>query len=86
MDEAYRKARKMDTDRFSPLLLPDNTDLVKIVRDYLLEGTQSTLKINAELYKLNVYSMHLIHTQTWQNLSCYPRSGVILHVPRRYST
>jgi hypothetical protein len=63
MDEAYRKASKMDNDRFSPLLLPHNTDLVKIVRDYLLEGSQSTRKIKAELYKLNLYSMPHSHLE-----------------------
>ena len=60
MDEIYRKARKMDTDRFSTPLVPDHTDLIKIVRNYLLEGTDSTRGINVELHKLNVYSMRLI--------------------------
>ncbi|KAI0248327.1 hypothetical protein BJV78DRAFT_1237563, partial [Lactifluus subvellereus] len=46
----------MDTDRFSTPLVPDHTDLIKIVRDNLLEGTDSTRKIKVELYKLNVYS------------------------------
>ncbi|KAI0246402.1 hypothetical protein BJV78DRAFT_1255310 [Lactifluus subvellereus] len=59
MDETYRKARKMDTNRFSTPLVPDHTDLIKIVRDYLLEGTDSTRKIKVELYKLNVYNVRI---------------------------
>jgi hypothetical protein len=57
MDETYRKAGKMDNDRFAAQLAPDHTDLVKILRNYLLEGTDSTRPIKLELYKLNVYSM-----------------------------
>jgi hypothetical protein len=61
MDETYRKAGKMDTDCCATPLTPDHTDLVKIVRNYLLEGTDSSRQIKVELYKLNVYSMRLIH-------------------------
>jgi hypothetical protein len=64
MDETYRKAGKMDNDCFSTPLVPDHTDLIKIVRNYLLEGPDSTRKIKIELYKLNVYSMCLIHIRT----------------------
>jgi hypothetical protein len=60
MDETYRKAGKMDSDCFSTSLVPYDTDLIKIVRDYLLEGTDSTRKIKVELYKLNVYSMCVV--------------------------
>jgi hypothetical protein len=57
-DETYRKAGKMDAERFSTPLQPVHTDLMKIIRGCLLEGTQSTEPIVAELYKLNVYSTH----------------------------
>ncbi len=60
LDETYRKAGKMDSDRFAPLLNPVHTDLLKIIRDYLLEGDQSKNNIKLELYKLNVYGMHSI--------------------------
>jgi hypothetical protein len=50
----------MDNDRFAAQLVPDQTDLVKILRNYLLEGTDSTRPIKVELYKLNVHSMRLI--------------------------
>jgi hypothetical protein len=47
----------MDKDSFSAWLVPENNDLVKIMRDYLLEGTDSDRKIRIELQNLNVYSM-----------------------------
>ena len=50
----------MDSDRFSPALDLSNTDLIKIVRGYLLEGHQSTKGVKSELYKLNVYGTHLL--------------------------
>jgi hypothetical protein len=56
LDETYRKAGKMDPDRFALPLHPSHTDLIKIIRGYLLEGTQSSESIVAELHKLNVYS------------------------------
>ena len=61
MDETYRKAGKMDSGCFSSTLDLSHTDLMNIVHGYLLEGTQSTNNIKTELYKLNVYSMHLFH-------------------------
>ena len=57
LDETYRKAGKLDSESFAPLLDPVRTDLSKIIRGYLLEGTQSVNNIKIELYKLNVYGM-----------------------------
>jgi hypothetical protein len=62
VDETYRKAKKMDNDRFSTLLVPDHTDLIKFVRFYLLEGWKSYETIEIEPHELNVYGMRLIHT------------------------
>ena len=56
LDETYRKAGKMDSECFASTLDPLNTDLMKIVRGYLLEGPMSKTGIKAELYKLNIYS------------------------------
>jgi hypothetical protein len=64
MDKTYRKAKKLDNGRFATLLVPDHTDLIKIVRTYLLEGEASKPAIKFELYKLNVYSMRPIHIHT----------------------
>jgi len=60
LDESYRKAGKMDSECFSLMLDPVHSDLLEIIRCYFFEGTQSTKNIKAELYKLNVYGMHLI--------------------------
>ncbi|KAI0294549.1 hypothetical protein BC826DRAFT_1137341 [Russula brevipes] len=55
MDETYRKTEKIDPDLFSTPLGYDHTDIVKIVRDLLLNGTDSLRKLKVELYKLNFY-------------------------------
>ena len=60
MDETYRKAGKIDSGCFSSMLDPFHTDLIRIIRGYLLEGFQSTTGIKVELYKLNIYSKYLI--------------------------
>jgi len=58
LDETYRKAGNLDSEFFAPLLDPVRTDLLKIIRNYLLEGTQSMNSIKTELLGLNVYGMH----------------------------
>lgn len=58
-DETYRKAGKMDPECFASSLDLFHTDLMKIIRGYLLEGTQSKEIIKTELYKLNIYGTHL---------------------------
>ena len=60
LDETYRKAGKMDSERFASNLDPAQTDLMKIIRGHLLEGKQSTYHIIAKLHKLNIYSTHVI--------------------------
>ncbi|KAI0271798.1 hypothetical protein BGY98DRAFT_1189584 [Russula aff. rugulosa BPL654] len=55
LDETYRKAGKIDSECFASMLDPPSTDLIKIIRGYLLEGLQSEKGIKAELYKLNIY-------------------------------
>jgi hypothetical protein len=61
LDETYRKAGKMDSECFASTLDLAHTDLVNIIRGYLLEGPQSTNNLKTELYKLNVYSTHLFY-------------------------
>jgi hypothetical protein len=75
LDETYRKAGKMDSECFSSMLDPSNTDLIKIVRGYLLEGLQSNRGIKAELYKLNIYSKYLIFIHPYLVLCCCLGSG-----------
>jgi hypothetical protein len=74
-DEAYRKAGKMDPECFSSSLDPFRTDLIKIIRDYLLEGKESTKKMEIETYKLNIYSAHLILLRPYLILCCCPGKG-----------
>jgi hypothetical protein len=57
-DEAYCKTGKMDQECFSSSLDPLRTDLIKIIRGYLLEGEESTKNMEIETYKLNIYSAH----------------------------
>jgi hypothetical protein len=66
LDETYRKAGKMDSECFSLTL--DNADLIKIIRDYLLEGLNSKKGVKAELYKLNVYGKYLIFVHPYLRL------------------
>jgi hypothetical protein len=60
LDESYRKAGKLDPERFASLIYPAQTNLIKIIRGSLLEGTQSTESIVVELHKLNVYGTHAV--------------------------
>jgi 2OG-Fe(II) oxygenase superfamily len=75
LDETYRKAGKMDSEWFSSTLDLSHTDLMKIIRGYLLEGTQSTNNVKTELYKLNVYSTHLFHIYFYLILRYRPGKG-----------
>ncbi len=60
LDETYRKAGKMDSGCFASMLDPFHTNLIKIIRGYLLEGSKSKRDIKVELYKLNICSKYLI--------------------------
>jgi hypothetical protein len=57
---ACEPAGKMDSECFSPMLDLFHTDLVKIIRGYLLDGTKLKEDMKIEPYELNVYSMHLL--------------------------
>jgi hypothetical protein len=74
-DETYRKAGNMDSECFSPMLDPFRTNLVKMIYGCLLEGTQSTKRIEVELYKLNVYSTHPISIHLHLTPCCYTDKG-----------
>ena len=68
-------AGKMDSKSFATTLDPVHTDLMRIVRYYLLEGTQSTKSIEVELYRLNYYGELLIFVHTYLTLYCCPGKG-----------
>ncbi|KAH9987091.1 hypothetical protein BJV77DRAFT_1145484 [Russula vinacea] len=94
-DENYRKAVKMDSEYFSPILDVFQTDLVKMIYDCLLEGTESTKRIVIELYKLNVYdkgSFFKPHVDTPRSKNMFgslvivfptPHEGGALHLRHR---
>ena len=55
LDETYRKAGKMDVDRFSLAFDAERSGLVDAVKTGILKGEEEEKKVRAELYKLNVY-------------------------------
>ncbi|EJF57978.1 hypothetical protein DICSQDRAFT_68006 [Dichomitus squalens LYAD-421 SS1] len=55
LDETYRKAGKMDAERFVTRLDVEDIGLLKAVNLGLLPRRDHKLNIRAELYKLNVY-------------------------------
>jgi hypothetical protein len=50
---------KMDPGSFAPLLVPVQTNLVKVIRDYQFEGDKSSQRLKIDLRELKVYSTHL---------------------------
>ena len=48
----------MEAESFCPVLDPFHTDMIKIIRECLLEGTHSTKNIKTEPYKLSVNGTH----------------------------
>jgi hypothetical protein len=85
MDETYRKTAKMDPNHFSTPLGYDPTDIVKIMRDCLLEGADSLRKLKAELYKLTFYGTCLaVSPLNLAELKLPSRPRRILQVARRY--
>ncbi|KAG7097982.1 hypothetical protein E1B28_005290 [Marasmius oreades] len=55
LDESYRKAGKMDVERFSSKLDSNVIRLLPGILFHLLKGEDLDRKVDAELYKLNVY-------------------------------
>lgn len=49
----------MGWESLRPMLNPLHTDMIKIIRECLLEGTESTKPIEIELCELNVCSAQL---------------------------
>ncbi|TFY80808.1 hypothetical protein EWM64_g3206 [Hericium alpestre] len=57
LDESYRKAGKMDASHFATPLVPERTELIRFIREELLDGDDSPRPVKIELYKLNVYAL-----------------------------
>ena len=49
---------KMDLESFAPLLVPVQTNLVKVIRDYHFEGDNSNQRLKFDIRELNVYCTH----------------------------
>ncbi|KAI4524222.1 hypothetical protein K525DRAFT_281808 [Schizophyllum commune Loenen D] len=85
LDESYRKAGKLDTDKFASLLKVAEYGLIDTVRDELLqEGADSTKQIACELYKLNVYgkdSFFKSHKDTPRSERMFGSLVVVLPTP-----
>ncbi|KAL1696781.1 hypothetical protein GGG16DRAFT_120992 [Schizophyllum commune] len=85
LDETYRKAGKLDTDKFASLLKVAEYGLIDTVRDELLqEGADSTKQIACELYKLNVYgkdSFFKSHKDTPRSERMFGSLVVVLPTP-----
>ncbi|KAG7090307.1 hypothetical protein E1B28_011905 [Marasmius oreades] len=67
LDESYRKAGKMDVERFSSKLDSNVIRLLPRILSHLLKGKDSNREVDAELYKLNVYdtgSFFRVHKDT----------------------
>ena len=56
-DDSYRKAGRLGSDSFRPLLDVKATGLIDLIRERLLGGSENNKAIRAELYNLNVYGM-----------------------------
>ncbi|KIM35884.1 hypothetical protein M413DRAFT_324542 [Hebeloma cylindrosporum] len=54
LNEAYRKAGKMEPSAFSTQFSPSSLGIVELIRETLLQG-RSAKSVRVELYKLNVY-------------------------------
>jgi hypothetical protein len=74
-DDAYCKAGRIDSECFSLSLDPFRTDLIKIIRGYLLDGEESTKTMGIEAKKLNIYSTHLIFIRPYLISYCCPGKG-----------
>jgi hypothetical protein len=54
-DESYRKAGRLSSDFFRPMLDIKAVGLIDLIRERLLRGSKDDKVIRAELYNLNVY-------------------------------
>lgn len=55
LDESYRKALKLDADKFATAFSLEDFHLIDRIRTQLMSDVGVDKRIYAELYKLNVY-------------------------------
>lgn len=86
-DGAYCKAGKMDPESFSSSLDPFRTDLIKIIRDYFLEGKESAKMVEIETCKLNTYSAHFnLHSPLVSDPILLSRQRLVFQASCQYPT
>ncbi|KAF9256779.1 hypothetical protein L218DRAFT_965986 [Marasmius fiardii PR-910] len=84
LDESYRKAGKMDLDRFSSKLDSHVVRLLPKILPQLLNGTDLERDVEAELYKLNVYdtgSFFRVHKDTPRSNHMFGSLVVVFPTP-----
>ena len=86
MDESYRKAGKLDVSRFATPFVPERTDLVRIVPEFLLEGEDNKTAVEMELYKLNIYGKFSTLRQGLVSDMQLYRRRLFLQSTRRHSS
>jgi hypothetical protein len=59
-DETYCKAGEMDRKCFSERLRFCQTEIMRKIKDDLLDGTKAAQGISCPFHQLNVYGMNLI--------------------------
>ncbi|KAI6046671.1 hypothetical protein EDC04DRAFT_3052548, partial [Pisolithus marmoratus] len=83
-DESYRKAGKMDPAEFAVSFDVEDSGLVDVVRQGLLEGVNEKREIKMELYKLNVYgqdSFFKAHKDTPRGETMFGSLAVVYPTP-----
>ncbi|KAJ2926708.1 hypothetical protein H1R20_g10382, partial [Candolleomyces eurysporus] len=81
LDESYRKAWKLDVTQFSTQFDLARSGIMETVHDQLLHYEKNTLKLEPQLYKLNIYgpgSFFKPHVDTPQSEKLFASLVVVL--------
>ena len=87
-DETYCKAGEMDKECFSERLSFRQTEIMRKIKDDLLDGSKAAQNTTYVLDKLNVYGMNLIliHQSPPFDAVLLLRQRFVLQTSCRYST
>ncbi|KAI5895271.1 uncharacterized protein SCHCODRAFT_054722 [Schizophyllum commune H4-8] len=84
LDESYRKAGKLDNNKFASLLKLDNYGLIDTIRDELLQEGEVNKGVKYEVYKVNVYgkdSFFKPHKDTPRSKSMFGSLVIVFPTP-----
>ncbi|KAI4524219.1 hypothetical protein K525DRAFT_281806 [Schizophyllum commune Loenen D] len=84
LDETYRKAGKLDNNKFASLLKLENYGLIDTIRDELLQEGAVDKGIKYEVYKVNVYgkdSFFKPHKDTPRSKSMFGSLVIVFPTP-----